>query len=105
MIEPGPVSTELAANREALSVNETADCVDDETKELLENVTKKMQAAFSTIRQTADEVAEVVKEAILSDNAHFRYQTNKSSTSATEARLTDPTGDKPIDKMYHRFFS
>ena len=79
--------------------------IDDETKQLLENLTKKISTAFTTVVQTPDEVAQVIQEAILAEQPHLRYQTNKNYAAATAAKLTDPTGDKPIELMHQRYFS
>lgn len=79
--------------------------LDEETKQLLENCTKKMRTAFTTVVQSADEVAQVILEALVADYPHLRYQTNKNYSAATAAKLADPTGDKAIELMYQRFFS
>ena len=52
--------------------------LDDETKQLYDNYSKKMRAAFTTVVQTPDEVSQVILEAILADKPHLRYQTNKN---------------------------
>ena len=50
------------------------------------------------------QVAEVVKEAILSDKPHFRYQTNKNyCPDEIPAKLADVTGNKSIDIVTKRF--
>ena len=46
---------------------------------------------------TAQQVAEAIKEAILSENPNFRYQKNKHyCLDETEAKLADMTGNKPL---------
>ena len=104
LIEPGPVSTSFVANQAA---DKTADNqpVDDETKQLLENVVKKLRTAFTTVVQSPDEVAQVILEAVVAEKPHLRYQTNKNYAAATSAKLTDPTGDKFVELMHQRFFS
>ena len=53
---------------------------------------------------SAKQVAEVVKEAILSDKPHFRYQTNKHyCPDEISAKLADVTGNKSIDIVTKRF--
>lgn len=104
LIEPGPVSTSFVAN---LSHTATSDdsLLDDETKQLYDNYSKKMRAAFTTVVQTPDEVSKVILEAILADKPHLRYQTNKNYAAATSSKLTDPTGDSSVELMHQRFFT
>ena len=52
---------------------------------------------------TAQQVAEAIKEAILSENPNFRYQTNKHYyPDEIEAKLADITGNKPVDIITKR---
>ena len=45
-----------------------------------------------------------IKEAILSENPNFRYQTNKHyCPDEIEAKLADITGNKPVDIITKRF--
>ena len=78
--------------------------IDDETKQLLTNATERIKAHVVTMFQTPDEVAEVIREVLLADKPHLRYQTNKMYASAAKAKLVDPTGDKLTELMYQRFF-
>lgn len=103
LIEPGPVSTSFTTN--LVESNKSDDPpLDEETKQLLDNCSKKMQASFSTLVQTPDEVAEVILEALNHEKPHLRYQTNKNYATFTAAKLADPTGDKPSELLYQRFF-
>ena len=53
---------------------------------------------------TSKQVAEVVMEAILSENLHFRYQTNKYyCPDEIAAKLADITGNKSVDIITERF--
>jgi len=104
LIEPGPVATSFVANQAAVPKVDNPQ-VDEETKQLLENCTKKMRTAFTTVVQSADEVAQVILEAVVADKPHLRYQTNKNYAAATTAKLTDPTGDKPLELIHQRFFN
>ena len=81
----------------------TAD-IDDETKQLFTNATERMKAQFVTMVQTPNEVAEVIREALLSDKPHLRYQTNKMYANAVKTKLVDPTGDRSAELMHQRFF-
>ena len=49
----------------------------------------------SSVSQKSEEIAEVIKEILLSAKPHFRYITNKKCFVAEmNAKLVDPTGDK-----------
>ena len=53
---------------------------------------------------SALQVAEVVKEIILSENPHFRYQTNKHyGPDEIAAKLADISGNKSIDLIAKKF--
>ena len=53
---------------------------------------------------SAKEVAENIKEVILSENPHFRYQTNKHyNPDEIAAKLADITGNKSVDIITKRF--
>ena len=52
----------------------------------------------SSISQKSEEIAEVIKEILLSAKPHFRYITNKKCfVDEMNAKLVDPTGDKLQD--------
>ena len=56
-----------------------------------------------SITQKSEEIAELIKEILLSAKPHFRYITNKKCfVDEINAKLVDPTGDKlqeVIDKQ------
>ena len=53
---------------------------------------------------SAEQVAEVVKDVILSENPHFRYQTNKEyCPDDITAKLADINGNKSVDLITKRF--
>ena len=59
----------------------------------------------SSFSQTSEEIAEVIKEILLSDKPHFRYITNKKSFVANiNAKLVDLTGDKLQDVVDEQDF-
>ena len=106
MIEPGPVGTDFVGNAQAMSQKAVASSAsaDEETKAMMQAVMTSMMANKDKV-QTGDEVAEVIREALLAEKPHFRYQTNKAYAQATRVKLADPTGDTSVDFMYQRFFS
>lgn len=103
LIEPGPVATSFMSN---LAEGDKPDRppLDEETKQLFENCGKKMQAAFSTVVQSPEEIADEILRAVNEEKPHLRYQTNKNYATLTAAKLTDPTGDKPVELVYQNFF-
>ena len=104
LIEPGPVSTSFVANLSHTAASDDSH-LDEETKQLWDNYSKKMRAAFTTMVQTPDEVSQVIMEALLADKPHLRYQTNKNYAGATSSKLADTTGDASVELMYQRFFN
>ena len=55
--------------------------------------------------QTAEEVADIIKNVILSRAPHLRYQTNSQyAPGEVQAKFSDATGDKAIDLMEKRFY-
>lgn len=53
---------------------------------------------------SAEQVAEVMKEVILSENPNFRYQTNKQyCPDEIAAKLADIHGNKSVDIITKRF--
>ena len=58
-----------------------------------------------SITQTSEEMAEIIKEILLSAKPHFRYITNKKCFVANiNAKLVDPTGDKLQDVVDEQDF-
>lgn len=104
LIEPGPVSTSFVANLSHTAASDDS-LLDEETKQLYDNYSKKMRAAFTTVVQTPDEVSQVIMEALLAEKPHLRYQTNKNYAAATSSKLADSTGDASVELMYQRFFN
>ena len=58
---------------------------------------------MANLWQTAEDVANVVLEAITSPNPHLRYLTNKEGLSAwVNVKYVDVTGDAPLEAMRKR---
>eukprot|EP00112_Aurelia_sp_Birch-Aquarium-sp1_P018746 Seg4521.1 transcript_id=Seg4521.1/GoldUCD/mRNA.D3Y31 product="Retinol dehydrogenase 8" protein_id=Seg4521.1/GoldUCD/D3Y31 len=99
LIEPGPVLTsfvENVKNSNAPSAQDLAK-VDNETQELIKTFMEKSVARFSTMGQSAEQVAECILEAINSPQPNLRYQTNKLYSTAIQQKLTDPTGNGVLE--------
>ena len=93
LVEPGPVGTAFASN---LSRADTS-TADQKSLQLLQAfVSYTMRnMTVSSVSQKSEEIAEVVKEILLSAKPHFRYITNKKCfVDEMNAKLVDPTGDK-----------
>ena len=54
--------------------------------------------------QPVDEVAQIVKDAILAENPDFRYQTTEVFKEEAAKKFTDPTGDSNVRKVHERYF-
>lgn len=58
---------------------------------------------FSTM-QSPNEIAEVVKEVILSEKPNLRYQTNeKYNPEEIKSKLVDPTGNTLVEMVKKTF--
>ena len=56
--------------------------------------------------QTADEVAERVKNIILSETPNLRYHTNdKFAPDEVKAKLSDPTGNEIVEILNKKYLS
>ena len=92
MVEPGPVGTAFSSN---MSTADTS-TADQKSLQLLQAIVSNIgNVTGSSISQKSEEIAEVIKEILLSAKPHFRYITNKKCFVAEmNAKLVDPTGDK-----------
>ena len=74
---------------------------DQKSLQLLQAIVSYMgNMTGSSISQTSEEIAELIKEILLSAKPHFRYITNKKCfVDEIKAKLVDPTGDKLQDVM------
>lgn len=106
LIEPGPVDTPMIH-----TVFDVADGVDNSTADRKTRLIKeRVDARFGEFWAepenilSAQQVAEVIKEVILSENPNFRYQPNKYyCPDEITAKLADITGNKSIDLITKRF--
>ena len=103
MVEPGPVGTAFASN---LSRADTS-TADQKSLQLLQAFVSYTMAKMtvSSVSQKSEEIAELIKEILLSSKPHFRYITNKKvSVAEMKAKLADPTGDKLQDVIDEQNF-
>lgn len=116
VIEPGPVATEFQAtsvssgggfdlttptddNPLGVIVNED---VDDMTREHFTKTIAGFAKRVKAQAQTGEDIALVIKEAILSDKPHLHYLTSDSVKAATAMKYKDPTGDSVVQMIAGR---
>ncbi|XP_055497416.1 retinol dehydrogenase 8 [Leucoraja erinacea] len=105
LIEPGPVVTEFEKKVYEEGTKIDLSAADQETRDIFTNIyLRNYKEIFSSLGQSADEVAEHTMKIILSDNPPFRHQTNTLYTPMTTLKYVDPSGDLPIDTFYKMVF-
>lgn len=105
LVEPGPVTTSFNNNAKSLREGIDSSTADDKTQALLQEALKEMYRTVTEHSQTAEEVADIIKNVILSRAPHLRYQTNSQyAPGEVQAKFSDATGDKAIDLMEKRFY-
>ena len=78
---------------------------DQKSQELLETFSARIQPLFVSTMQSPYEVAEVVKNIILCEKPHLRYQMNdKYNPEEVKAKLADPTGNVLVEMVKKTFF-
>ena len=90
--------------QEQRPTKEEMENVDEETKSFLETYSAQLPAQLENLWQTAEDIANVVLEAITSPNPHSRYLTNKEGLFAAwiSNKYVDITGDAPLEAMRKR---
>ncbi|CAK0745896.1 hypothetical protein CVIRNUC_001653 [Coccomyxa viridis] len=106
LVEPGPVSTPFMENIPKNA--EKAAAAHEEAKGELDEVTALRDAYWESamkrmfnvegISQTAEQVADMLKEAIDDAKPHLRYQTSDYVRSEAAKKLVDPTGDAQVEE-------
>lgn len=103
LVEPAAIKTAFVDNADAPEV----EGVPEDLKEVYTMYRKGMEAAFaSSTAQTADEVAEVIVQAIEdgeNNKANLRYQTSPTSKAGASAKLVDITGNTNVERACARF--
>ncbi|XP_022083992.1 retinol dehydrogenase 8-like [Acanthaster planci] len=98
IIQPGPVRTEMLANFQK-DREESVKDFDSATREMYLVQKKKMKSLVEQLDQTADDIAKLHLEVILSENPHLRYQTSEAGTQIVATKLKDPTTDALLDML------
>ena len=101
MLEPGPVTSSIIGNVEAWTKKYDRPTTDTKTTEIFQTFEQRFYTAFDeNMVQSGSEVAEIVKNIILSENPNLRYHTNKKfNPEQVKAKLSDPTGNVLLDLM------
>ena len=92
VIEPGPVSTDFA--HRSLKYGTRLD--ENPYQRILEGANKAMEERLKNA-QTAEEIAQLIKEVIETEKPHFRYQTREDGKQLAESKFKDITGDSVIE--------
>ncbi|XP_022088655.1 retinol dehydrogenase 8-like [Acanthaster planci] len=103
IVEPGPVKTELATKVMDSSLEEQAKNFDPILKDLYMQGVKRMTSGMSALMQSADEIAKLHMDIILSENPHLRYQTSEPMVKQAERKLRDPTTDYILDRLQESY--
>ena len=106
LIEPGPVDTPMKDNMLDLAKAVDTSTADQKTLMIKNRVDERFGKYWAQPEMvlSAQQVAEVVKEIILSENPNFRYQTNKQyGPDEIAAKLADIAGNKSLDLITNRF--
>jgi len=89
LIEPGAVGSNFWKNLKIASKTSSSDNIDSPYKQMVNNVSESFkQMQQNTIHPS--EVANVILQAVLSDNPDFRYVIGKDATAILEARKSMP---------------
>ncbi|XP_038073600.1 retinol dehydrogenase 8-like [Patiria miniata] len=100
IVEPGPVKTELSKKVFGTPFEEQAKDFDPVVRDLLVTWSKDMASVFPFVtHQSADEIAKLHMDIILSENPHLRYQTTENLTKMAAVKLRDPTTDFLLDML------
>ena len=101
ILEPGPVTSSITGNVEAWTKKYDRPTTDPKTTEIFHTFEQRFYTAFDeNMVQSGSEVAEIVKNIILSEKPNLRYHTNeKFNPQQVKAKLSDPTGNVLVDLM------
>ncbi|XP_069544540.1 retinol dehydrogenase 8 [Brachyistius frenatus] len=105
LVEPGPVVTEFEGKVYDDADNIDLSRTDAETAKIFREIylpySKKI---FSSLGQTAEEVAEQTVRVITAKEPPLRHQTNRLYMPLTALKHADPTGRLPLDTFYKMTF-
>ena len=100
------MKTELLGTADTWTKKYKTPTPDQLTLELQKSFNEKFLSIFQRTIQTADEVAERVKDIILSEKPNLRYPTNdKFSPEEEKAKLSDRTGNEIVEILNKKYLS
>lgn len=104
IIEPGPVSTQFAANAKERREEVDLSTIDDKTQALMKETLMAYYQAIINIFQKPSELAELVKKVLLLKNPHFRYQPHPTyRQKEMTTKLKDMNGDGIMELFSNKF--
>ena len=106
ILEPGPVGTSIGENIEAWTKKYDKPTAGQKTLELQRAYGANLNQAINSAMQNVKEVAEIVKNIILSEKPNLRYQTNhKFYPDEIKAKLADPTGNVLVEILNKKYLA
>lgn len=105
LVEPGPVVTSFISNLKGMVSQVDLSTADKKSIQLMQSVIATMTELTANEGQKSEEIAETIKEILLSAKPHIRYLTNKTyGVDEANSKLCDLTGDKLVEVLEKRFF-
>lgn len=105
MVEPGPVVTSFISNLKGMVSQVDLSTADKKSIQLMQSVIATMTELTANEGQKSEEIAETIKEILLSAKPHIRYLNNKTyGVDEANSKLSDLTGDKLVEVLEKRFF-
>ncbi|KAJ7370079.1 hypothetical protein OS493_034288 [Desmophyllum pertusum] len=106
LVEPGPVVTSFISNLKGVASKVDLSTADQKSVQLMQSVIARMTDLTANVGQQSEEIADTIKEILLSSKPHIRYLTNKYyGLDEANSKLSDLTGDKLVDVLEKRFFA
>ncbi|KAM7451061.1 Retinol dehydrogenase 8 [Porites harrisoni] len=87
---------EKTAQTIQVSIRSKMENADDETKKYQDSCSGKMRRQGSVKKLDLKKVAELLREVLIDEKPHFRYQLSRSSKDAAREKWTDVHGDSNI---------
>lgn len=87
---------EKTAQTIQVSIGSKMENADDDTKKYQDSCSGKMRRQGSVKKLDLKRVSQLIREVIVDEKPHFRYQLSKSSKDAAKDKWTDVHGDSNI---------
>ncbi|XP_022080931.1 retinol dehydrogenase 8-like isoform X2 [Acanthaster planci] len=97
LVEPGPVKTALISKIRTLSPAEKSKNFDPPLRDEFLKFAGEIAGPMMKTMVSADEVANLILEAIVSENPHLRYQIHEVYKKAAAKKFIDPHTDAQLD--------